>query len=1822
MQLTPDDAFQHLKESIAGYLESQYRISHPLVFQERAELLRQRGVIAQDPFIEATPAFAAARFLRELEREYPDTIPFGLSELMEHGIPMDRFPLYTHQDEALLAGFGDAGNLLIATGTGSGKTEAFVLPILARILREAYQWTAPAAPLSRGYYDGAAGEWRPSRRGETRPAGLRAFILYPMNALVNDQMSRLRRILALNGAPDWQRRRLKGNLIHFGMYTSLTQPTRGPEQSAKRELLEDYLEQIAEEWHSLTPELREKGTWPAPGGPEMLCRWDMQAAPPDILVTNYSMLEYMLIRPIESPIFQATRDWLQGADDRTLTFVLDEAHTYTGAKGTEVAHLVRRLKERLGVEPGSGKFRAIATSASIPAASGAEGELLEFVGDLFGEPAESFTLVQAGVADAAPAARDVRPRSFAAFRRFQEAFSQSEPWPAMRELAQSLELAPPDESQAPQVALHRVLADNEDLRWVRARTARNATRLPELAEECWPGADAPTEREQATAGLLAAGSYARATASDDTPPILSMRIHAFFRGVPGFWACLNPQCPEIPEAYRGDRPAGKIYTDPRLWCAPRCGSRVLELLSCRRCGLLFAGGIPDSGRGSLWPWSDDFSGETPEVKDFQIFGLERPNDDYEFYYRSTRTTLKTNGQDPYARPSYGVSPANGAGGGRLSPYPGRCPRCRNARSPGGDREIIEPLRTRGPRSISVVIADTLRVQPAAGGTDGGKGRKALVFSDSRQDAAQLAADLRTDHTYDLFRQLLYHVLHTCAECGGRGRIQQETPYRIGQPAASAASECESCQGSGYAASPSPLDYRELRRRAIDLQVAREINPTAGHLPDPFRRLSQEYGEVYREAETAFDLSTRREISQEDFGLEPLGLAIWSARLPEQTGRLEPFSEGETQSFLRIVARILATENILLPPEPARPWEWPYDDRIQSYEKRRIIPGRRQEGNNIPYNLRPYRKLGRYVAAVAKALLAEKRIDNINQWLDGLRLPLWDALKGFNILVSAGRRVNSGRLPGVPHGIRIDKFDLQPISGTVFRCQACRYIMGEALLGVCYRCGQSAGQVDADSIQNYFRRAALFARPGSGYPDPYPAQAAEHTAAISRSEARNIERWFQDLFRDTEQPEDHRVNILSVTTTMEMGIDIGSLLSVGLRNVAPTVANYQQRAGRAGRRGSSVATVVTYALNRSHDQYYFHRPKEIVSEPPRVPSLYLSNEVIARRHIRSLALSGFFPQWLTARASSGLFGAWGTTSHFADAGGRDALAQQIKANRKDLLRSAEAVVHQSLRGNLAHWLDELPEEVEQIAGATANSDLLEALMVNGLLPKYAFPVDVVKLSIPESEEQEDTYESQDYYSGISRDLRIALSEFAPGGEIIRGRYPGTYLYGIAGVYDPAATRPGYKPEERLQECRRCRAVTLSPINHATPLICPECGQDDVLDLPYLRPKGFTVDAAIPDAGRKEYRSGGRERAGFTPSAQLLVGANAVSSGSRAAFAPELYSAVHLGDLFIRNMGANPESPGFLICPDCGRLLDPDHPQRHTYPADVPPHRGYQGMGRGPRAGELCPNTRNFDNNVVLGHKFRSEVVLLALDMPGFLDAPFMEPSGRAVWHSFGTLMSEAAARVLQINPDEIQAGVRPMRDTIGRIQGEVFIYDDVPGGAGYARAIHDNLEEIANLALSLGQTCANVYCVDACYHCLLGYRNQRIHNLLDRNLGVAVLEYILQGKRPALSRQYADGATGPLNQYIQADWTVMGKSRLPDEFNTAFEIHTRSGVDRLGIQTIHPLQSKPERSILMAILEKTGISPRPYSSFDLLRRPFWVANRIFESHRRWMRQTQS
>lgn len=1195
MELTPSQAYEHIRESLASYLETAYKISDRSVNAERAALLRARGTIAQAPFIEATPAFPAGRMLEQMEREHPEVVPRGLSDLVRHGVPVDRFPLYTHQEAALLAASGSAPNLLVATGTGSGKTEAFLLPILADLLREGRGWPEVGGHPRRGEWDQTNRRWLNSRRHERRPAAMRGIVLYPMNALVNDQLSRLRRILARGDSPDWQRRQLAGNVIHFGMYTSLAPPTGLPGELRRRERWEQFVGRVDADWQQLREELRSSGSWPRPDSPEMLGRWDMQQAPPDILVTNYSMLEYMLLRPIEAPMFDRTRAWIAANDDARITLVLDEAHTYTGAKGIEVAHLIRRLKERLGVVGGGGRFRAIATSASIPEAEGSQDRLLGFVADLFGEPAESFSLVRVDRQPPPPPRETAPVERVEAFARFHSLFSIQDPWPAIDAVASDLSLGTPDRGAPPQVALHELLSDDPDVTWVRERTARRATLLDQLAREAFPGT-ADGRSETAVAGVLAAGSFARPSDLPDTPPLISTRLHGFFRGISGLWACIDPNCPEVDSADR-PRPIGKLYTDPRPWCSDRCGARVLEVFTCRQCGLLFLGGVPDQRRGTLWPWADDLSGERQELAHYRVFGVERPHPEYRSQHRNTRTTARTNPTDPFARETYEVGSAE-EDGQEVSPFPNQCPRCQNYRSPGAfgaGREIVEPLRTRGPRSMAVVVEDAFRVQPRATvGEPPNYGRKALVFSDSRPEASQLAADLREIHRQDTFRQILYRVLTSCRRCHGAGWIEESGAFRIGEAPARRRA-CDDCDGTGLAIAPGPIGFSELRSRAIELELSIGFDPTAGRMRGLFTQIGHGDQGALEAAETEFNVSLRRELAEDEFALEPLGLGVWRVDIAEDVGSFDGLTPAESNGLIQTAARILATENILLPPQPLAAWAWP-PILVRHWERQLLIRHTRRVQHAVPFNVGNRRKLGRYLLAVGRSLTATGRFRSDGEsvaWVNRLEDPLWEALTGLGVLEPAGPKIDNRQ----PFGIRIDRFVLQPPGSVVQQCIACGFVMVEAPFPVCRRCGQVAVPVDVGTLSSFYRRVALFAAPGSDSDDPYPLRAVEHTAAVPTDEGRDIERWFQDLYRDDEEPLDHRVDVLSVTTTMEMGIDIGSLLTVGLRNVPPAVANYQQRAGRAGRRGSSIATVLTFAQLKPHDQYYFHHPPEILASRP-------------------------------------------------------------------------------------------------------------------------------------------------------------------------------------------------------------------------------------------------------------------------------------------------------------------------------------------------------------------------------------------------------------------------------------------------------------------------------------------------------------------------------------------------------------------------------------------------------------------------------------------------
>ena len=372
MIATVGETIAQLHGVLCDYIDATYHISHPILIDQRRELLETLGIIHQRPYLESTPRYRSGREFAELGLE-PSILSMLSQVTREVGaLPQLLYdPPYDHQAQSVQRSLVDGRSLLVMTGTGSGKTECFLLPILGKLAREAHR--------------------NPQSFGST-PA-VRALVLYPMNALVNDQLGRLR---LLFGDPRIVTTFMKstGRPARFARYTSRTLypgvRAEVKDQDRLKPIGQYYVRNLElaagppspeqAQAEALVKELRKRGKWPAkpdlikwfgkagsrwrdsktkafkrcvtlPGDPELLTRHEVHEAPPDVIVTNYSMLEYMLMRPLERPIFEHTREWLAHNPLENFLLVIDEAHLYRGAAGAEVALLVRRLRTRLRHPP-------------------------------------------------------------------------------------------------------------------------------------------------------------------------------------------------------------------------------------------------------------------------------------------------------------------------------------------------------------------------------------------------------------------------------------------------------------------------------------------------------------------------------------------------------------------------------------------------------------------------------------------------------------------------------------------------------------------------------------------------------------------------------------------------------------------------------------------------------------------------------------------------------------------------------------------------------------------------------------------------------------------------------------------------------------------------------------------------------------------------------------------------------------------------------------------------------------------------------------------------------------------------------------------------------------------------------------------------------------------------------------------------------------------------------------------------------------------------------------------------------------------------------
>lgn len=1775
-----------LREILCSSLETTYRISAQSVARDRAALLRKTGVLSQRSYIETTPRFREGLPLAAVQHP---SIPPQLAELAHCGLINPRYPLYLHQQEALEHAWDDNGNpnhLIIATGTGSGKTEAFFLPILADILREVLVkgWKKPVQHAQPGHWQEPT--WIGSRHHEQRPAALRALILYPMNALVNDQLSRLRKALVNDVAQQWQRTNLADNLITFGRYTSQTSvPGVAGNQHKRKQWDQDYARVVAD-WQSIGAALQKTGGWPRPASAEMLCRWDMQQAPPDLLITNYSMLEYMLVRPIEATIWTQTQAWL--AADRQhhrFTLVLDEAHTYSGARGAEVAYLIRRLCDRLAIEPQ--QLRCIATSASLGETPAELVKVKKFAADLFGQPLDRFHLVtaqtQVATAPLSPPTL-AEMQAFAAFQQTIETSDLTEPTQlnhAVDQLLQDLGCALSD-APAP-IRLHMVLEKHPRLLDLRRLTARKATAFDTVAAEIWGRLASDEDGLKATAGILTAGVLAKPEIHPDAQPLLPSRMHLMYRGLPGLWACMNPQCSQLDGVSQQPRLCGALYATPTIWCA--CGARVLELMSCRVCGLLFLGGLPEGNASErLWPYpGDDLERTIANHAPYQVFALEKPNpdsaDDANWHpgYRSVTTSGLCSEDVADARlvweqpetPKHHITEQK-----RL---PSSCPRCNNKRN---HTSAVESFRTLGPQFFAVLMEHAFRMQPPREQkpqavsapqvqskwafrktaaqtadheqTNPNRGRKALAFSDGRQAAARLVGTLNFQRTRDLFRQVLMKLLDD---------QQAKTPDK-------------------------PYPLTRLREDMLVFCSQRGIDPTFGEKIGYWNLYQETKESGYNLARPVLQDYFRRELTDRQIGVEALGLARWvpidnddqdlRTFIREQQIAFNGLDVEETISLLASVTRILLGENLVLP-VGGDPRNWDRD-LIEHWEKRTVVTNSAlKTGDTFFWTPTPKspNRLTRYLQAILTASSATTSIS-----LATLMSELWEALTNLSILVAPVGVTQPGR------AIPLGRLGLLPLTETIYICGTCGYLSAECVRGICLRCQNSMRKQPLDTAvraqPNYYRHLVNYVRTSQhGFADPFPLNVMEHTAQISREHASQRERYFKDQFIPLfdehgqsndkgEHPQAHRVDMLSVTTTMEMGIDIGDLTVVGLHNMPPTVANYQQRAGRAGRRSDGVAAVLTYARDRSHDQYYFGDVAQIVSGAVRLPIIPLDNAIIARRHINALVLQRFFHNKGQAAQSSSLFGAFGTVDTAIATDGTITQLQTVLTSVEfvnSILESAQMILG-SLHNHatVLTWVAELPAQLVQATqNRKSEEELLETLINAGVLPRYAFPVDVVPLYVKAPQKYQI---SED----VSRDLQIALSEFAPGSELVIDGNE----YEAVGLYDHFQSG-SYVPQGQFYQCQTCRAVAYQTLNaqgqlpHQWPSSCVSCGapHDPKQAMFAIRPSGFRTDwKAIV----KKYRGGQQDKAGYASTAQLEVG-ETVDSGFLQWDDRLWVFARKQCDLYSVNRGPDRSATGFWICSACGRGLSKKD-KKH----------------KSPETGQDCGG-RAKEQSVLL-HTLRSDVVLFGLNLPTGYNGDPRTTAGRAVWLSLGSALLRAASAELQIDPSELAMGIRPwQRGT--ELSAEVYLYDTLPNGAGYAQAIAKSevLMRILQTAITI---CGDCTCKGACYSCLLDHSNQLFHALLDRRLAFDALDFIQTGRLPFVQSADAQRTL----KYLE-DFAIPRTSLHPIGDDTV-EIHFADHQATLLLKPRHPL------------VQRISTSSFAYpTTFDLERRPFWVWTKLME-----------
>ncbi|ESY44731.1 hypothetical protein X747_05375 [Mesorhizobium sp. LNJC384A00] len=1523
------------------------------------------------------------------------------------------FPPYEHQVEAWQHLTAERpSSVIVSSGTGSGKTECFLVPILDRLVRQS---------------DG----------GRRSLKGVRALMLYPLNALISSQEERLNRWFEPFGGT-----------LRYCLYNGETPETARAAVRANK-------------------------PW------QVGDRRALRSSPPPILVTNATMLEYMLIRQNDAPILAAS----QGKLD---FIVLDEAHSYMGAQAAEISLLLRRVALAFGRTPD--QIRYVATSATIGGAS-ARADLLRFLQDLSGAPAQAIHVVEGQRAPLPPEPphyddRPLQPSALAELR----------PLDSGRLLAQSAQLrATREELRTGKIYSWR--AWNETASTLAGGVVDATQLLIEAARAKDPHAD-PV--------MAASGGDA----------ILPNRIHLFHRTVAGLWACINPVCAESPSRQQGsDWAYGPIFSEAREHC-PCCASIVLEWVCCTLCGDGALRAEEYDGGARIAAWSDGDNEDEFE----QTLERENPIDAADDEEGDTRSAdaptivsrrylslpIKPGSPHLSVEPTTGIADSEAE---RQIIYSAsrdisECPSCNKAPNRvDPERGAMRPVVAGAPFLMAQItpgfLAD-LSPEPVSGDPLPFEGRRLITFTDARQGTARHAANIQIASERTFVRGFIYQFVQE------RSAVDAEALAAIDKKIARLREHPDDAMFAGMA---DDLERERAKMVGGNARPWRDlVRRLAGHTTvDHFLRelwTTTNRDDRFQDTNTLAEFLLYREAmrrpvranSAETLGLfrfELPGIDDAPPHVPASALAVGMTGE-EWRDLLRLLVTHFLRTNVAL---DFPRWWLNWIDRRQSHiEVKPWAPG---EKSSLYVRLWP-NPYGMRMTRVVRLLFQALQLDPDNQV---------DKDKVGEILSDAWRSLQR-YMTSTDNGFRLKLGDLAVAKvEKAFWCPTTRRVLDTTMRGRSpydvdgihpmaepitlprlpfpWRRSPDGHNVNEDAMDAWLATdpAVVALRKAGQWGDQQDRtakfspwlRAAEHSAQQASTTLRRYEREFKA----------GKINVLGCSTTMEMGVDIGSIEAVLNTNAPPQIANYRQRVGRAGRQRQPIAVGLTLCKDRPLDRMAIANPLDYLERQVRTPRVSLESPTIATRHAAAFLLARFLASLGSElhKLSNGTFFAL-TVEATMETGAPPAVSflawldavpsdPALTGALSTLLAGTPVApgwdLIEVLRTRMEGITAELRAEWEALASATSESPagdvelaavnkarelqrrrlergyLLGELAGRGFLPSYGFPTDVVQFVTETASEKsakerlsDDGGEPQERSFGRgypSRSREVGIYEYAPGRAIVVDGVVRESA-GVTLNWQRPVSEAGLREIQSLRtmwSCKTCGALSSKPSAiEQTP--CAQCGSSSLIPTRYLSPGGFSVDVRFKIHDDPSDVGGGKVVDPWVSAREAPWRSLPDPSVGRVRASPN-------GTVFWFNPGEN--GLGYALCLHCGRAEAEANDSEGPGLSEHKPLRG------APTAidGFTCTGAPEFapyavTRNLMLGHEIRTDLCEIQL----------YDCRTRDIALTIALALREAVAKRLGVDADEMGFAAPAAPNVRGRDNWSTVIFDRASGGAGFSATV--------------------------------------------------------------------------------------------------------------------------------------------------------------------------